>query len=497
MSIVHSPFADYTEDKLQGWDYIPLKANEISVAPFNSEILPTAFKDYVDDVSYRMQAPPDYVAVGLMVAFSAVIGRKILVQPKQSDDWTVTPNLWGGIIGRPSAMKSPTLSEALKPIDRMEAARKNKYQQEKIDYEIQSEVQKLLIKEAKDQAKKAISEGDTDKATKLISDATAASNNQPIRSRLKTSDATVEKLGVLLQENPNGILTVRDELAGLLKSLSKEEKAGDRAFYLEGWNGNSSFTFDRIGRGTIDIEAITLSVIGGIQPSKLKPIVLEAINGGAGDDGLLQRFQLLVYPDLTKKWNYVDKQPNKAALEKVFLAFNAADKIDVNTQIKLKFNKQAQDYFVQWLTELEGKLRGDIHPAIESHLAKYRSLIPSLALLIHIADNQETYNKPITEVATLRALEWADYLESHAMKIYGMGLNAEVDNAKLIVNRFDKLGTEFSKRDIQRRNWKGLNNNKDIQNALDVLVNHGYLKEIEESPNGRVSIRYLVNPRVQ
>ena len=64
-------------------------------------------------------------------------------------------------------------------------------------------------------------------------------------------DATTAKLGALLADNPkgSGIMVFRDELAGWLAVLDDEMNRGDKAFYLEGYNGTGSFPVDRIGRG--------------------------------------------------------------------------------------------------------------------------------------------------------------------------------------------------------------------------------------------------------
>ena len=97
--------------------------------------------------------------------------------------------------------------------------------------------------------------------------------------RLVVNDATVEKLGELLNENPNGLLLIRDELPGWLAKMESDEYQSDRAFYLEAFNGDGRFTYDRIGRGTIAIENCTLSIIGGIQPSRLAPLVRGAVSG--------------------------------------------------------------------------------------------------------------------------------------------------------------------------------------------------------------------------
>jgi hypothetical protein len=53
----------------------------------------------------------------------------------------------------------------------------------------------------------------------------------------------------------------------------------------------------------------------------------------------------------------------------------------------VRFDDEGQELFDAWRRILETRLREDsLHPMMEAHLAKYRSLVPSLALLIHLAE---------------------------------------------------------------------------------------------------------------
>ena len=104
--------------------------------------------------------------------------------------------------------------------------------------------------------------------------------------RYIVNDPTVEKLGELLHQNPQGLLLYRDELAGWLRSLDKAGREGDREFYLEAWNGTADFRVDRIGRGTLSVPALCLSILGSIQPGKIVGYIADTLHGGAGDDGL-------------------------------------------------------------------------------------------------------------------------------------------------------------------------------------------------------------------
>jgi len=63
---------------------------------------------------------------------------------------------------------------------------------------------------------------------------------------------------------------LRDELAGMFEQFDREDRVSDRAFYLEGWNGLNPYTSDRSTRGTTHADAVCISLLGGIQPGKLR-----------------------------------------------------------------------------------------------------------------------------------------------------------------------------------------------------------------------------------
>lgn len=87
----------------------------------------------------------------------------------------------------------------------------------------------------------------------------------------------------------------------------------------------------------------------------------------------------------------------------------------------LRFDPAAQPEFDAWRGRLEVRLRANELPSgVESHLAKYRSLIPSLALLFHLANGQ---SGAVCLNALQQAIAWGDYLESHAYRIYSAAVN--------------------------------------------------------------------------
>lgn len=481
----------------------PIPDGLLPVMPFDFSVLPTAFVEFVSDVSERMQCPPDFPAVAMMIVEAGVVGKKIGIRPKRHDDWTVVANLWGCVLGRPGIMKSPAIAQPMKFLRRLEDAAKGDFEGMLRVYKDRLAVAEIHAKQRKSAIERAIKMGeDAHEAANKIPIETPA---EPRRRRYLMNDSTVQKTGELLNENPNGLTLFRDEVTGFLECLDRDGQEGARAFYLEAWDGTGKFTFDRIGRGTLDIESVTLSVLGGAQPGKFNSYLQAALHGGTGDDGLVQRFQLLVYPDVNKAWRNIDRWPDSEARQKAWTVFERLDTLNpAGIQAEcfegeipfLRFEHDAQSVFDEWRSDLERKIRsGQDHPAIESHLAKYRSLVPSVALLVHLADGD---GGPVPLSALRKAIAWAVYLESHARRVYGAAIDPAASGAKALAKRIKdgQVKDGFALRDIYRRHWSGLSNRETVEPAVYLLADLGWLKECEEQTEGRTRTFFRINPAV-
>ena len=476
------------------------------VEPFNFALLPDALRPWITDIAERMQCPPDFPAVGVMVALSSVIGRKACIRPKRHDDWRVMPNLWGMIVGRPSAMKSPALSQVLKPLDRLEATAGELHAELMRDFRTRQRLAEMSVKDAEKKAQKAIEKGNEETARHLLEQAQDGDDMQepPLR-RYRVIDTSMEALGETLMDNPTGVLAYRDELHGLLKQMDKEGQEGARAFYLQGFDGDQSYVFDRIGRGrNRRVEAVCVAMLGGIQPGKLQAYIREAVRGGSGDDGLLQRFGLMVWPDDSREWRNIDRWPDTEAKQQAFDLFLRLDALEPDTDPdtgritprEYRFDDEAQAMFDDWLTDLMKMLRSrELHPALESHFGKYRKLIPALALVCALADGEEIVGK----VSLMRALAWGDYLKSHAERAYAAGSRAATEGAVALLAKIKagSIKSGFSPRDVYLKGWSRLATPEDVQSAATLLCDLHHLREIEHKPGkhgGRPTISYEINP---
>ena len=487
-------------------DPAPLPDALPAVQAFDPELLPEALRDWVTDIADRMQCPPDFPAVGAVVALSSLIGARAVVAPKTRDDWLVVPNLWGLIVGRPGVKKSPALSEVLKPLHRLEATEREQWQAAREAWELDCRVADMAAESNEKQAR-GLAAKDPAKARALLQPMDAPA--EPVARRYVVNDATVEKLGELLTVNPWGLLVYRDELHGLLCSMDRQGQEGARGFYLTGYDGNQGHAVDRIGRGESYIPRVCLAMLGGIQPGKLQSYVREAVAGGAGDDGLLQRFGLAVWPDVNREFVYVDRWPDMPAKQGAWAVFERLAQLqpvsDADAQ-EWRFSSEAQALFEDWLIPFETEIRGEeLHPALVSHLSKFRKLIPALALIFALVDTPDSGGM-IHERELVRALAWGDYLRSHAERIYAAAVIPETAGAKQLMDKInagklcDGNGVQldaFTPRMVAVKHWAGLGTPEAVRKAADLLTDFGWL--VRESvptgaSGGRPSDRYLIHP---
>jgi hypothetical protein len=197
--------------------------------------------------------------------------------------------------------------------------------------------------------------------------------------------------------------------------------------------------------------------------------------------------------------------------EKAWQTFERMAKLDTQAALKLgaekgpfdkvpclRFEEAAHEDFLGWRTDLERRLRsGEMSPALEGHLAKYRKLVPSLALINHLADGGA---EPVSHRALLKALAAAYYFESHARRVYGSASESELAAAKAILKhiRNGDLKDGFTARDVHQSGWAHLTEREHVAAGLSLLVDLDYLAPSAFSAGvegGRPKVTYLVNPR--
>ena len=500
----------------------PIQHQLPDVPQMTISMLPTPLQCAIRDIVHRMRCPVEFVAVPMICALGATIGTTIHIRPKEFDDWQEVPNCWAAIVAGPGRMKSPALGSALAPIYQIDRLNKLAFDQAKSAYDVallQHEAQEDALKQELRTSNRLIAAGKPltggVRTPQLIqNDMLQLKLNppkEPARVRCFTNDATLEALGSILADNPRGILVIADELMGLLAGFEKPGREQERQGYLTGWNGSGTQHCDRVSRGHIEVDPFCISVLGGIQPERLSRYMNETLHGH-GNDGLLQRFQLLVYPDDPPLGPINDLSPDKAAqddlkklFQKIFYqATHFGAEVDNGVSF-FRFDSTAQPHVLTWLGDIERKSRSEEHGIMAEHLAKYRKLVPALSLIFHVVDIAADAVPPGTRIPLTTfqlALAWADFLEAHARRVYSISTNYTVQAATALAKKIKSgaLVDGFTHRDIQRHNWSKLQDLEAIRAACDELELAGWIRRVNAGgpprPGRPKAVIYEINPAV-
>lgn len=489
----------------------------IPVQRLTPEMMPEAMRGFVVDHANRSNVPLEFVAVPLLIIFTSLVGRACVMVPKAKDtSWEVVPVLWGVIIGPPGSNKTGSGKPGLEALNRLNNDAEEIYNKDFEKFECKLRTHDIAVKALEKQMDKLATkefEGkgtfDQDHYTEKLQELRAEGPEPPKKKRYQINDPTVETVPKLLEGNPRGLLFYRDELSGWLASFNKPGREGDRAFYLECWSGNGSYTVDRITRKGSHVDGLCLSVLGNMTPGPITRLVKATRAGGLEADGLLQRLQLAVWPDMPK-FEYIDAPEDQKVKQLVFdiCSYLAGDIpggwTDDSGTKKFQFDVDGQKVFEQWFTELGHRLNPDngLSEEMTSHLSKYKSLMPTLSLMFHLIDMAGGKIGPgaiVGENYAVMACAWCEYLESHAKKIYGLGAGPDVISAKAILEKFrdGTLQDGCKPKDIYMNHWSHLSTKEETNAGLEVLQDHDWLFLERVQTGGRPSDVIRLNPAIE
>jgi 5S rRNA maturation endonuclease (ribonuclease M5) len=479
-----------------------------------AELIPEPFQAWLADVSHRMQTPGDFAAISSIVITGSVIGAGCGIRPKRLDDFEVIPNVWGACIGRPSVvLKTPSMKEPMGLLECLQAEYGEQFERDKKGFEFDNEVNQSVKKSLKADLDKATKKPVIDKTEIEVLRASFMELDEApeaTRRLFKTNETSIQSMTLLQTQNPRGILVFRDELTGLLVKWDREDGADERAYFLEGWNGDGSYTDVKISRGITEAKSICISLLGGIQPDKLKRYLYQAQQGN--NDGLIQRLQLAVWPDEPEVWQLIDTKPIKVEKQRAFNILKVLAEMDFrqygaiqseyDERPYFRFDDAGQEVFNQWLTELQTiKIKREENPLMVEHFGKFRSLMPSLALIFHcidIADGKARGN--VSAQAARLAVNWCDYLESHARRIYAMAESPEHEAAVRLASkiRAKALPCPFTSKIVYDKGWHGLKDKLEVEAACNILIDENWLimtRKPASGNRGRPPLpEYQINP---
>lgn len=446
--------------------------NALKLPPFPLHLLPRAIADYAQDQGELIGVDPAVIAVAAIGAAAACIDDRLEIQPKRHDPgWREQARLWVGIIGDPSAKKSPGISKAMGPLF-------------KIDQQWREESARAHAEwlEACDNTPKGEQEPPA-----------------PIGQRLILNDATVEKMGDILSKcHPRGILSYQDELSGWLASMDAYKNGAggkDKAAWLEAYNGGPK-AIDRVARGSIFVENWSACVIGGIQPS-----VVQAYAHNTNHDGMLQRFVLVQAGEARLG---ADRRPDIEAKERYYSLMRQLSETVAVGDCVVTLSEEAHKAREALDERLHRITRSHPNKYLVAALGKWNGLFARLLLTFHCIECGTALEHPtFREVQGDTARRVADLmwktLFPHAVAFYN-GLDPVEDTARelaglLLARSWERFTV---KRDLNRH-WHTSRKLKpwELEETLDRLEAFGWIFPAPGHLNEKGKpAAYLVNPGI-
>ena len=440
-------------------ELIPLPPLTDPVPPLPAEMLPASLAGWIEDEARAAGLPLEMVAAPVLVGAGGMIGARLSLRNARNAP-AVPANLWGAVCGPPGARKTHAVKLGGLALERAERREFERLDAQRSDFETVHERAAAQLEALQNNLKRALKGGrnaptmpdddDLSAVREALRDAEAALKP----TRYAVSDATIEKLGVILSENPQGVTLLRDELTAWLGGFDKAGRESERAQWLELANGDATLRVDRMSREALHVHNAGVSVLGSIQPGPLGKLIDE--QAGAGD-GLLQRFQVFIWPDAFPLFDQiaqreaVDAQQRSAA-HSVLDALGALTLPALGSTYPsgdgapLIYTPEAQSIYDAWEVQHEAQKRDTATgEAYRSHLAKQSGTFARLALIFHALDvaalgGAHAHPARVGAQSAALAGDWCEYLATHARKLWREGRRLDVQDAREVL-RFVERGS--------------------------------------------------------
>jgi hypothetical protein len=379
---------------------------------FPVELFPLDYQKVINYMSTDLNLNKDICSVGILSTLGSAIGLKASI----NTDFINYPILWIAVVAKSGYGKTPALSAAIKPLRTLDKKAASSYR----------------------------TEFDAYKASQIPIP-------KPKLSQRIVSNFTIEALLDVHKYNTNGLLVYVDELMGFINSFGqyKSGKSNEQEIYLA-MHDSEPIVLNRKTSDPITLDDSCLSILGGMQPSKL----FDFLRDGRSEDGFLFRFCFVYIQDQNEDDGDQGKVNEGIEEEYDILIRQIAE---CSFKAKYKLEEKAEQIFRYWKSQCHRLYRDDEFDfAYQNKLVK---MVLRFALISHTVDEHRYENpKKIPASTMLKAIKTAEYFR------YNLNIMMEdkydndisIDAAKFSLILKD-LDLEFQRKD-----------------ALPIFLKHGY-----------------------
>lgn len=493
----------------EGWPPLPTAQLEESATlpPFPVALLPAALRDMAWQTAKAIQAPIDIAGMlTLSVSASTLAGKvRFVGRPGHSEHamlWTLTG-------ASTSERKTPVFEMLRQPLNEIQA---EMVAQVAIDAEIRKgnlamietqieELNKASTKAARDTGSQTMTAAAEEELRGLIAARQELSKVPPGPTEWVTSP-TPEGLQRVMGANHGRVAVFTDEggLIGTLAGRYSGKDGADMDPFLSGYVG-SPLRSPRAGSDRPHVEAAHLTIGLAVQPTMLDDL---AGVKGAEERGLVGRFLFALPTSLVGTRMYKESQPLAEEVSeryaKALKDWGAWHGLPDGTAIRIDMTPEAFEQYAKFHDDIEIRQRPSGDLCGKYTVSKIAGTTMRLAGLFHCYDHgrREALTSRIGEDAMMRAIELTrDYFIPHGLAVARRFEAAGPQGVEgRIVAWVKSRGLrEFKFRDLNRalQGKRGsVQKADDLIDPLEVLIEEGYLREVEDSRKNSRTFR--VNP---
>lgn len=399
------------------------EAERISATGLPLDIFPSSVQKIILDVAKYENFNVEYSACAVLSAVASSIGNSCRIRVR--NNWTVAPNLYMMLIGRPGIGKTPPLSFFYRPIVNQDNAILEKFRKEYSAY--QAEI-----------------------ASK---DGASSSVEKPQLVNTVISDFTPEAMMKAHSNNPRGIAVVVDEIKSLFNSVKRYNGKNNLIeTLLTAYNGEQ-LKVSRKGEDIpIVIKTPCINLVGTTQ-TRLLP---EIFGSDYVDNGFLDRF-LFVQPtdQHIQKWrNNTTKLPiPNSGLEwerivcrilELFYSVESGPRV-------LELTPEAQQCFFDWYNSIVEELNSvEKDKDADGRKNKHNGKAARLALIFQVlrwATGEADMNQ-VDIVSLKAAIAMMEYFELNYQRVQNSLMEIEIGDAEDIW--FSSLKDSFTTADVRK-----------------------------------------------
>jgi len=431
------------------------------------ELLPPKLAEALKTRTRYLPADDVAVCMAFLVCISGVVKLGTEVIASRAADYRVPLNLYGALVARSGAKKSP-LSRLL----------------------VSKPTEELRIELARAHSRAMEDWTEQNRGVKP-----SERPDPPKAPYLSISDATAEALAQQLQVQEDrglGLLLHRDELAGLFGNLNqyRSGRGSDSEQLLEAYDG-SGFRSLRVAavNGGRAYSRCHLSIWGTIQPA-----VLQALVADGDASGLWARYLFIPLPEVVVPLADEESDEEAAVSEAATaLLAKACSHIYKLPRTSLTLDSGARKAFMAYEARCQRAALDATVPAQGALMGKAPGKVLRVAALLHLLWCWErNVSGPISPGAIERGILLVDHLNAWALSIHEAAAGGEASDLMRLVHRLAQAsGGAIAWRDVAHRLSKA--QRKEIDSAAagaaaDALAGMG-LGQVERSARGAWSYR--------